>query len=267
MGYVNVEPPDYVRHYWEWTRRLLGAEPPEWLKWFGRLDGEEIIERVSRLGLKGEPLEELKVALYGVPKSREEVGELYQKIHELLCPPRLRQRIDQHEEERDRRFEPLAWRNQIEWLKRLLRSEVRFVETLTFEERERYLLTKEILVELQKRLCESLSMREFEEMPKTWNWRCRISTEHHLEKVDASTGEEVPTTPFVKFYQRWDGKLFMRRSHPEDHSIVTCVKNRFYPEKWGVASLNKHKFLVDVLQLKERVKKEFKDVFTEFGLK
>jgi len=71
----------------------------------------------------------------------------------------------------------------------------------------------------------------------------------------------------VKFYQRWDGKLFMRRSHPEDHSIVTCVKNRFYPEKWGVASLNKHKFLVDVSQLKERVKREFKDVFTEFGLK
>ena len=169
-----------------WVEDVLGHEAPEWLKTFGRMDGEAILRKAEDLGLPPEQLEELRTMLFEDLKDREDVERRYQRAHKLICPLRLRQRIDEHEEERDKVVGILERKDPGRWLEQLLKSEVEFVKTLTLEERERYLLTKEVLVELQGRYFEAMSSTEFEgERPLRINWRCFVHEDIHL-------GERIP---------------------------------------------------------------------------
>ena len=249
-----------------WVEDVLGREAPEWLKTFGRMDGEAILRKAEDLGLPPEQLEELGTILFEDLKDREDVERRYQRAHELICPLRLRRRIVEYENRRDKVVRTVGKKDPGRYL---LRSEVEFVETLTSEERERYLLTKEILVELQRRYFEAMSSTEFEsERPLRINWRCFVHEDIHLGGKDPKTGEDV-RIPFVQFYRRWDGKLFMRRSRPEDHSIVTFIKNRFFPEKEGIGSIDRIQFTIsrEHVHLKDKVMEEFKETFDEFGFR
>ena len=263
-----------------WVENVLGREAPEWLKAFGRMDGEAILRKAEDLGLPPEQLEELRTMLFEDLKDREDVERRYQRAHELLCPLRLRRRIVEYENRRDKVVGTLGKEDPGRYL---LRSEVEFVETLTSEERERYLLTKEILVELQRRYFEArptylvfrgryfeaMSRTEFEgERPLRINWRCFVYGDIRLGGKDPKTGEDV-RIPFVQFYRRWDGKLFMRRSRPEDHSIVTFIKNKFFPEKEEIGSIDRTQFTIsrEYVHLKGKVMEEFKEIFDEFGFR